>query len=327
MALKKEAAALRAAGAAERRQQLAAEQQQRQQQQLAAKGQARQAAQQEQQQQQQQAVELADRQEAWGGLLAATLLTGRLAQELRQQQQRGAAARLIAACYKRCLLRRRQQQLVEKVLRLRRLLEPHVVGLRAAAHAAAACRLLGFLQAASSSSGMIGVAAQRLLRDVKYIQRFWRRIRLVRAAQEADGVIDLELEARVKGLTELLPRDIRLQVARQHLASARRQLLADREAHGAALLRYERRLALETRKAAALREAGVKGVSVELQPPKAPRLRVLLPRSQLKELLAAGLDLVQQQQLAAALAADDARGADIAAAVSRSSGGGGKRND
>ncbi|WIA15668.1 hypothetical protein OEZ85_002294 [Tetradesmus obliquus] len=147
---------------------------------------------------------------------------------------------------------------------------------------------------------MIGVAAQRLLRDVKYIQRFWRRIRLVRAAQE---------------------------VVRSHLAGARRQLLADREAHGAALLRYERRLALETRKAAALREAGVKEVSVDLQPPKAPRLRVLLPRSQLKELLAAGLELAQQQQLAAALAADDARGADIAAAVSRSSGGGGKRND
>lgn len=60
------------------------------------------------------------RQQAWGGLVAATLLTGRLAQELRQQQQRGAAARLIAACYKRCLLRRRQQQLVEKVLRVRR---------------------------------------------------------------------------------------------------------------------------------------------------------------------------------------------------------------
>jgi hypothetical protein len=52
-------------------------------------------------------------------VVAATLLTSRLAEELQLQQQRGAAARLIAACYKCCLMRRRQQQLAEKVLRVR----------------------------------------------------------------------------------------------------------------------------------------------------------------------------------------------------------------
>jgi hypothetical protein len=68
-------------------------------------------------------------------------------------------------------------------------------------------------------------------------------------------------------------------------------------------------------------------VEVDLQPPQPSRLRVLLPKSQLKLLLAEGLDLLQQRQLEAALAADDANGADMAAAVSRTSAGGGKRND
>jgi hypothetical protein len=48
-----------------------------------------------------------------------------------------------------------------------------------------------------------------------------------------------------------------LQVARRHLAGARRQLVADREAHAAALLRFERRLQLEQHKARMLQEAGV----------------------------------------------------------------------
>jgi hypothetical protein len=72
--------------------------------------------------------------------------------------------------------------------------------------------------------------------------------------------------------------------------------------------------------------AGV-AVEVDLQPPQPPRLHVLLPKSQLKLLLAQGLNLLQQQHLEAALAADDAHGADIAAVVSRTSAGGGKHND
>jgi hypothetical protein len=46
-------------------------------------------------------------------------------------------------------------------------------------------------------------------------------------------------------------------VARTHLAGLRRQLVVDREAHAAALLRYQRRLQLEQHKARMLREAGV----------------------------------------------------------------------
>jgi hypothetical protein len=45
-------------------------------------------------------------------------------------------------------------------------------------------------------------------------------------------------------------------VARTHLAGLRRQLVADRAGHAAALLRYERRLELEQHKARMLREAG-----------------------------------------------------------------------
>jgi hypothetical protein len=72
--------------------------------------------------------------------------------------------------------------------------------------------------------------------------------------------------------------------------------------------------------------AGVE-VTVELQPPQAPRLRVLLPKSRLKALIAHGMELQQQQQLATVLGSDDARGPEVAAAVNRNSGGGGKRND
>jgi hypothetical protein len=47
-----------------------------------------------------------------------------------------------------------------------------------------------------------------------------------------------------------------LQVARSHLARLRCQMVADREAHAAALLRFERRLQLEQHKARMLQEAG-----------------------------------------------------------------------
>jgi hypothetical protein len=57
------------------------------------------------------------------------------------------------------------------LLQLRRLLKPHAASLRAAAHARAAVRLLSFLQGSTSSSCMIGAAAQRLQCDVTFIQR------------------------------------------------------------------------------------------------------------------------------------------------------------
>eukprot|EP00775_Hariotina_reticulata_P004883 gene4883-5128_t len=131
-------------------------------------------------------------------------------------------------------------------------------------------------------------AAQRFSSKVVIIQQEWQRMKRVRAAEEAllfsprarpcpesprqidilaigpmsggevvdeGAVVDLEVEARLKDLTALLPADIRKKVVCAVLDSRKCQLMAAREAHATAMKRYKARLPLEHIKQQLIKDA------------------------------------------------------------------------